>query len=147
MRDIHWILICNTAQVSILTSSSQKKCSLPHGTREDKQREDYSLGSCSGSGSYGHVFDLPNLPILILYNLPPWLCFKQFYWMMSMLIPRPKSLGINIDVYLQSLVDESSWLMELILGMWRWRRISLYVQYYFGQKISFLHMRCYLVGS
>jgi len=44
--------------------------------------------------------------ILILYNLPPWLCFKQSYWMMSMLIPGPKSPGINIDVYLQPLIDE-----------------------------------------
>jgi hypothetical protein len=39
--------------------------------------------------------------ILIPYNLPPWLCLKQLFWMMSMLIPGPKSPGINIDVYLQ----------------------------------------------
>ena len=44
--------------------------------------------------------------ILIPYNLPPWLCLKQPYWMMSMLIPRPKSPGVNIDVYLQPLIDE-----------------------------------------
>ena len=31
--------------------------------------------------------------ILIPYNLPPWLCLKQPYWMMSMLIPGPKSPG------------------------------------------------------
>ncbi|RLM66420.1 uncharacterized protein C2845_PM16G03270 [Panicum miliaceum] len=44
--------------------------------------------------------------ILIPYNLPPWLCLKQPYWMMSMLIPGPKSPGMNIDVYLQPLIDE-----------------------------------------
>ena len=44
--------------------------------------------------------------ILIPYNLPPWLCLKQSYWMMSMLIPGPKSPGMNIDVYLQLLIDE-----------------------------------------
>jgi hypothetical protein len=44
--------------------------------------------------------------ILIPYNLPPWLCLKQPYWMMSMLIPGPKSPGVNIDVYLQPLMDE-----------------------------------------
>ena len=44
--------------------------------------------------------------ILIPYNLPPWLCLKQPYWMMSMLIPGPKSPGVNIDVYLQPLIDE-----------------------------------------
>jgi hypothetical protein len=46
------------------------------------------------------------LVILIPYNLPPWLCLKQPYWMMSMLIPGPKSPGMNIDVYLQPLIDE-----------------------------------------
>ena len=40
------------------------------------------------------------LVILIPYSLPPWLCLKQPYWMMSMLIPGPKSPGMNIDVYL-----------------------------------------------
>ena len=44
--------------------------------------------------------------ILIPYNLPPWLCLKQPYWMMSMLIPGPKSPEMNIDVYLQPLIDE-----------------------------------------
>lgn len=44
--------------------------------------------------------------ILIPYNLPPWLCLKQSYWIMSMIIPGPKSPGNNIDVYLQPLIDE-----------------------------------------
>jgi hypothetical protein len=44
--------------------------------------------------------------ILMPYNLPPWLCLKQSFWMMSMLIPGPKSPGQNIDVYLQPLIDE-----------------------------------------
>jgi len=44
--------------------------------------------------------------ILIPYNLPPWLCLKQPFWMMSMLILGPKSPGMNIDVYLQPLIDE-----------------------------------------
>jgi hypothetical protein len=44
--------------------------------------------------------------ILIPYNLPAWLCLKQSFWMMSMLIPGPKSPGQNIDVYLHPLIDE-----------------------------------------
>ncbi|XP_024314555.1 uncharacterized protein LOC100825808 [Brachypodium distachyon] len=43
---------------------------------------------------------------LIPYNLPPWLCLKQSYWMMSTLVPGPKSPGMNIDVYLQPPIDE-----------------------------------------
>ena len=56
--------------------------------------------------------------ILIPYNLPPWLCLKQSYWMMSMLIPRPKSLGNNIDVYLQPLIDELKELWEKGVETW-----------------------------
>ena len=44
--------------------------------------------------------------ILIPYNLPPWMCMKQHNWIMSMIIPGPKSAGNNIDVYLQPLIDE-----------------------------------------
>ncbi len=44
--------------------------------------------------------------ILIPYNLPPWLCLMQSYWMLSMLIPGSRSPGMNIDVYLQPLIDE-----------------------------------------
>ncbi|KAL3849603.1 hypothetical protein ACJIZ3_011485 [Penstemon smallii] len=44
--------------------------------------------------------------ILVPYNLPPWMCMKDPYFMLSMLIPGPKGPGNEIDVYLQPLVDE-----------------------------------------
>ena len=44
--------------------------------------------------------------IIIPYNLMPWLCMKQPYWMMSMLVPGPKSPGNNIDVYFRHLINE-----------------------------------------
>nr|XP_004494940.1 uncharacterized protein LOC101496411 [Cicer arietinum] len=44
--------------------------------------------------------------ILIPYNLPPWMCMKQPYFMLSLLIPGPKGPGNNIDIYLQPLVQE-----------------------------------------
>ncbi|XP_058740919.1 uncharacterized protein LOC131613250 [Vicia villosa] len=44
--------------------------------------------------------------ILIPYNLPPWMCMKQSFFMVSLLIPGPKSPGNNIDIYLQPLVEE-----------------------------------------
>ena len=50
--------------------------------------------------------------ILIPYNLPPWMCMKQENWIMSMIIPGPKSPGNNIDVYLQPLIDELNVLWE-----------------------------------
>ncbi|KAL3849461.1 hypothetical protein ACJIZ3_011343 [Penstemon smallii] len=44
--------------------------------------------------------------ILVPFNLPPWMCMKDPYFMLSMLIPGPKGPGNEIDVYLQPLVDE-----------------------------------------
>ncbi|XP_042950344.1 uncharacterized protein LOC122282460 [Carya illinoinensis] len=48
--------------------------------------------------------------LLVPYNLPPWLCMKDPYTMLSLLIPGPKAPGNDIDVFLRHLVDE---LMEL----------------------------------
>lgn len=44
--------------------------------------------------------------IMSVYNLPPWLCMKQPYMMLSLLIPGLKSPSKDINVYLQPLVDE-----------------------------------------
>ncbi|XP_071718785.1 uncharacterized protein [Rutidosis leptorrhynchoides] len=44
--------------------------------------------------------------LLCIYNLPPWLCMKRKYIMMSLLIQGPKQPGNDIDVYLQQLVDD-----------------------------------------
>ncbi|XP_004297999.1 PREDICTED: uncharacterized protein LOC101291426 [Fragaria vesca subsp. vesca] len=44
--------------------------------------------------------------VMSVYNLPPWLCMKQPYLFLSLLILGPKGPGNNIDVYLQPLVEE-----------------------------------------
>ncbi|XP_024199865.1 uncharacterized protein LOC112203073 [Rosa chinensis] len=44
--------------------------------------------------------------ILITYNLPPWLCMKRKYMMLTLLISGPKQPGNDIDVYLQPLIDD-----------------------------------------
>nr|GEY74903.1 hypothetical protein [Tanacetum cinerariifolium] len=46
------------------------------------------------------------LVILTTYNLPPWLCMKESSFMMTLLIPGPKSLGKDIDVYLRPLIED-----------------------------------------
>ena len=43
---------------------------------------------------------------LCMFNLPPWLCMKRKFIMMSVLIQGPKQPGNDIDVYLRPLVDE-----------------------------------------
>jgi hypothetical protein len=44
--------------------------------------------------------------LLCIYNLPPWLCMKRRYIMMSLLIQGPKQPGNDIDVYLAPLIDD-----------------------------------------
>jgi hypothetical protein len=42
--------------------------------------------------------------MLVPYNLPPWMCMKQPYFMLRLIIPGPSAPGQNIDVYLMPLV-------------------------------------------
>ncbi|GKF05820.1 hypothetical protein Tco_0036488 [Tanacetum coccineum] len=44
--------------------------------------------------------------ILTTYNLPSWLCMKESSFMLTLLIPGPKSPGKDIDVYLRPLIDD-----------------------------------------
>jgi len=50
--------------------------------------------------------------MLMTYNLPLWLCMKQPYSFLTLLIPSPKALGNDIDVHLEPLVDELMQLWE-----------------------------------
>ena len=44
--------------------------------------------------------------LLVIYNLPPSLCMKRKYMMLSMIISGPKQPGNDIDVYLTPLIDD-----------------------------------------
>ncbi|GKD06543.1 transposon protein, CACTA, En/Spm sub-class [Tanacetum coccineum] len=44
--------------------------------------------------------------LLCVYNLPPWLCLKRKYIMISLLIQGLKQPGNDIDVYLAPLIDD-----------------------------------------
>nr|KYP31721.1 hypothetical protein KK1_047813 [Cajanus cajan] len=44
--------------------------------------------------------------LLVIYNLPPWLCMKRKYIMLSMMISGPRQPGNDIDVYLSPLIDD-----------------------------------------
>ncbi|XP_021846923.2 uncharacterized protein [Spinacia oleracea] len=50
--------------------------------------------------------------ILMIYNLPPALCMKRKYMMLSTLISGPKQPGHDIDVYLAPLVEDLKLLWE-----------------------------------
>jgi hypothetical protein len=44
--------------------------------------------------------------MLVPYNLPPWICMKQSSFILFFVILGPKSPGMDIDVYLQPLIEE-----------------------------------------
>ncbi|XP_034202728.1 uncharacterized protein LOC117617460 [Prunus dulcis] len=53
-------------------------------------------------------------PVLIYpYNLPPWMCMKEPYVFMTLLIPGPKGPCHDIDVYMRPLIDELRTLWEI----------------------------------
>ena len=48
--------------------------------------------------------------MLVIYNLPPFLCMKKENIMLTLLIPGSKQPGNDIDIYLQPLIED---LLEL----------------------------------
>jgi sulfur transfer complex TusBCD TusB component (DsrH family) len=44
--------------------------------------------------------------VLMIFNLPPWLCNKLRYIIMSGLIPLPQQPGNDIDTYFRLLVED-----------------------------------------
>ncbi|XP_035548643.1 uncharacterized protein LOC118349177 [Juglans regia] len=51
--------------------------------------------------------------MLILYNLPPWMCMKQLTFMLSLIISGPSSPSMKIDVCLEPLIAELKELWEV----------------------------------
>ncbi|KAL0536960.1 hypothetical protein IC582_025923 [Cucumis melo] len=50
--------------------------------------------------------------VMVIYNLPPWLCMKRKYMMLSMLISGLKQLGDDIGTYLAPLIEDLELLWE-----------------------------------
>ena len=44
--------------------------------------------------------------MLVTYNLLPWLCMNKENIMLTLLIPKPKYPGNDIDMYLQPLIED-----------------------------------------
>ncbi|XP_020249260.1 uncharacterized protein LOC109826651 [Asparagus officinalis] len=74
------------------------------------------LGLASdGFNPFAHMSsDHSTWPVVIsVYNLPPWMCMKQPFLFLSLLIPGPNAPGNDIDVYLKPLTDELKELWEV----------------------------------
>ncbi|CAL5322070.1 unnamed protein product [Camellia sinensis] len=64
------------------------------------------FGNMSNSYSIWPVFLVP-------YNLPPWKCMKDPFFMMPLLIPGRRAPGFDFDVFLRPLIDELKELWEV----------------------------------
>ena len=74
----------------------------------DKEARNLRLGLASGGmNPYGSLnTQHSSWPVLlVIYNLPHWLCMKRKYMMLSMMILGPRQLGNDIDVYLSLLIE------------------------------------------
>lgn len=55
---------------------------------------------------------------LTMYNLPSWLCHKRKYIMLTILIQGPKSAGVDIDVFLEPLMEDMTKLWNEGVRIW-----------------------------
>ena len=64
--------------------------------------------SCDGFNPYRQMYSPHSTwPVFIhIYNLPPWLCMKKPFTIMTLLISGPTDPGNDIDIYLQPLIEE-----------------------------------------
>jgi hypothetical protein len=56
--------------------------------------------------------------ILVMYNLPTWLCHKRKYLILSILIQGLKQTGTDIDVFLEPLMEDMAKLWNEGVRMW-----------------------------
>jgi hypothetical protein len=79
----------------------------PQNVRLGLASDDFNpFGNMSSSHSTWPV-------MLVLYNLSHWMCMKQPYFILSLIILGPSVPGQNINVYLTSLVSELKELWEV----------------------------------
>jgi hypothetical protein len=79
-----------------------------HFTWFDNARSIWFAMSIDGVNPFGNQSSTHSTwpVVLSLYNLPPLICKKQKYMMLTILVSRPKQPGDRIDVYLRPLVDD-----------------------------------------
>ena len=57
---------------------------------------------------------------------PPWLCFKQLYMMLTLLIDDPNTSGNYINVYLRLVIDKLKMLSDHGVPMYSVARIEMF---------------------
>ena len=73
--------------------------------------------------------------LMVIYNLPPWLCMKRKFMMLSLLISGPRQPGNDIDVYLAPLIED-------LITLW-----EVGVQVYDAHQQEFFTLRAVLLWT
>ena len=86
--------------------------------------------------------------IMVIYNLPPWLCMKRKFMMLSLLISGPRQPGKNIDVYLSPLVDDLKTLWEKGVETYdaHLHKVFTLKAILYGQSMISLHMETWSIA-
>ena len=56
--------------------------------------------------------------ILLIYDIPTWLCQKRKYLLLTIIISGLKAPGIDIDGFLELLIQEIKTLWKHVVEMW-----------------------------
>ncbi|CAL2229527.1 unnamed protein product [Prunus armeniaca] len=78
--------------------------------------------------------------ILVTYNLPPWLCMKRKFMMLTLLISGPKQPGNDIDVDLEPLIDDLKSLWDGIRGVVCWKKKSIFFDLEYWKYLPVRHV-------
>ncbi|GJV60011.1 hypothetical protein Tco_1466111 [Tanacetum coccineum] len=128
-KDVHFCPVCKTSRWKDSNTPGKKvpkKCTEPGKMQHPvdgkawknfdtkypnfaKVPRNVRLGlAVDGFNPFGNLSQAYNMwpVILTTHNLPPWLCMKESSFMLTLLIPGPKSPGKDIDVYLRPLIDD-----------------------------------------
>jgi len=111
----------------------------------DKEERNLRLGlATNGMNPYGSLSTQhSSWPILlVIYKFPLWLCMKQKYMMLSMMISGPRQPGNDIDVYLSPLIEDFTKLWDegvLVFDGFR-NRLFICVQCFLVPLMTFQHM-------
>jgi len=100
---------CDEMLCHLADSSSQWKRISRLYLNFGKEARNLRLGlATNGMNPYDSLNTRHNsLPVLlVIYNLPPWLCLKWKYMLLSMVILGPRQLGIDTDVFLSPLIED-----------------------------------------
>nr|GEX71612.1 hypothetical protein [Tanacetum cinerariifolium] len=105
-KDLDFCPVCNTSRWKDSNTPGKKV----HKKYPDfaKELRNVRLGlAADGFNPFDNLSQAYSMwpVILTTYNLPLWLCMKVSSFMLTLLIPGPKSPGKDIDVYLRPLIE------------------------------------------